>query len=368
LARSRKAIIIHSPHSGRSAQLPESIAHLRQFGIDITTVISIADLDGHPLQGPSWREQGIDIVVAAGGDGLIGGVITHIAESGLPLGILPLGTSNDIARSIAIPQDIRQAAEVIANGQVIEIDIGVAHPAEQAPHLAGRAASKGSPTQIPLQKHGHFAHALTVGVNVQFAQLATNIATRQQYGSLTYPITAFEVLRNHKALDMQFSFEGLAIPSYHTTSSSTTPGISEEKVSLHCRTLLASVINAPIFGGAFQLAVPGAQVNDRLLDIVIVEDISAEHFNSLIEQLFNPLQKYAPTLATTDQQSSLLQKAELINLPGIHHLQAQGVMITTSVDPQDVTLDGEIRGQTPIYVRTADERLRVLAPQHAPGF
>ena len=46
------------------------------------------------------------MAISGGGDGLVGGVITHIAESGLPLGILPLGTSNDIARSLHIPQDL----------------------------------------------------------------------------------------------------------------------------------------------------------------------------------------------------------------------------------------------------------------------
>ena len=364
MSRPQKAILIHSPYSGRSAQLPEVIAHLRQRGIDITSITSIANLDGLPPQGSTWREQGIDIVVAAGGDGLVGGVITHIAESGLLLGILPLGTANDIARSLSLPQDLQQATDIIAHGRVSEIDIGVAHPAEQAPHhttQGGKTASK-----VPQQKHGYFAHALTVGVNVQFAQLATNIAMRQRYGSLTYPITAFEVLRNHTALDMQFRFEGLALPPYHATPSPTSSLISEETATLHCRTLLAAVINAPIFGGALQLSIPGAQVNDHLLDIVIVEDISAEHFNSLLEQVFSPSQKYAPHI--TANQQSLLQKAELITLPGIHHLRARGIVITTSVDPQDVTLDGEIRGQTPIYVHTADKRLQVLTPQHAPGF
>jgi len=58
----------------------------------------------------------VDVAIAAGGDGLVGGVITHIAGSGLPLGILPLGTSNDIARALHIPQDIGEAAHVIAQG------------------------------------------------------------------------------------------------------------------------------------------------------------------------------------------------------------------------------------------------------------
>jgi len=103
--------------------------------------ISIADLDQLPAQGTTWKESGIDVAIAAGGDGLVGGVITHIAESGLPLGILPLGTSNDIARSLHIPQDLQAAAQVIAQGKEQGVDVGVAQPAEQAPPLATKHPS-----------------------------------------------------------------------------------------------------------------------------------------------------------------------------------------------------------------------------------
>src|SRR5437762_534533 len=135
-AHSCRAIVIHSPFSGKSEQRTQAVELLRQRNIEIFDVISIATLDGLPAQGTYWQERGIDIAIAAGGDGLVGGVITHIAESGLPLGILPLGTANDIARSLSIPQDLPRAAEVIAQGKVQEIDIGTAQPAEQTPHPA----------------------------------------------------------------------------------------------------------------------------------------------------------------------------------------------------------------------------------------
>src|SRR5579871_4920899 len=134
----RKAIVIHSPYSGKSEQLHTALAHLRESGVEIVDVIPIAALDHLPAQGTRWRQEGIELAVAAGGDGLIGGVITHIAESGLILGILPLGTANDIARSLNIPLNIQEAARVIAGGAVREADIGVARPSEQAPHLASK--------------------------------------------------------------------------------------------------------------------------------------------------------------------------------------------------------------------------------------
>ena len=364
LPKTHKAIVIHSPHSGRAAQFTEALAYLRQTGIEIVNVLSIAELDNLPAQGERWVESGIDIAVAAGGDGLVGGVITHIAESGLPLGILPLGTANDIARSLNIPQDLRRAAEVIAQGRGQEIDIGTARPAEQAPHLANPEPGHPAAAHVPLQKSGFFAHALTVGLNVQFARLATNVATRQRYGKLTYPFAALEVLRNHAALEMQFEFHGLALFP-HTTSPtqlSPVPLLLDEPTILRCRALQAAVINAPIFGGQWQLSIPGARLNDRLLDIVVIEDVELGSLSARFARLFSQQEQRPTGPSDWHARYPMLHPAELTGIPGVHHVQAQGVTITTQVDPQDVTLDGEVRGQTPIHVCMADERLWVIVP------
>src|SRR6266550_3922762 len=175
----KRSIIVHSPHSGRSHQLAQAQAQLLKIGIQIVKTIAIAELDNLPPQGTNWAQNGIDVAIAAGGDGLVGGVINHVAESSLPLGILPLGTANDIARSLHIPLDLPEAAKAIALGKEIEVDIGEAQPAEQAPHLASPTQKGPVLSHVAPQKHGFFAHVLTVGLNVQFARLATNIATRQ---------------------------------------------------------------------------------------------------------------------------------------------------------------------------------------------
>src|SRR6266566_6969705 len=130
----QRVMVIHSPHSGRSSKLPDAIKHLEQAGLEVVSSISIAKLDTLPAQGTPWKESGVAVAIAAGGDGLVGGVITHIAESGLSLGILPLGTANDIVRTLNIPLDIAQAAQLFISGKELEIDIGAAQPAEQAPH------------------------------------------------------------------------------------------------------------------------------------------------------------------------------------------------------------------------------------------
>ena len=355
----RKAIVIHSPHSGRADHLSSALTHLRQSGVEIVEITSIATLDNLPTQGEYWQENGIDIALAAGGDGLIGGVISHIIESGLPLGILPLGTSNDIARSLRIPLDLSQAAELIARGHEVAIDIGMAQPAEQAPHQANPDPKGPVLTDVPRKKHSYFAHALTVGLNVQFARLATNVATRKRFGRMTYPLAAIEVLGQHRVLEVYLSFHDASpSPQDQQPTIASTQVSQLTPTSLQCRALQVAVINAPVFGGRWQFAIPKATISDQLLDIVVIEDVDMRTLGTSITNLFNPQQNAAPQANQTWHHP-----ADLSHLPGIHHLQVHGVTITTNADPQDVTLDGEVRGQTPSSVRLAAEHLRVVVPQ-----
>lgn len=370
LQKLQRSIVIHSPHSGRSEKLSQALTYLQEVGVEVIKNISIAELDNQPPQGAVWREAGIDIAIAAGGDGLVGGVITHIAESNLPLGIVPLGTANDIARSLHLPQDIHQAANVIATGKEVEVDIGVARPAEQAPHLATRSQKGPVLTHVAPQKHGFFAHALTVGMNVQFARIATNIATRQRYGRLTYPLAALEVLRNPHALDVELQFEGLAVPQDRQSRQeqiALRPATADEQTSLRCHALQVAVINAPIFGGQWQLSIPGASLNDHLLDILVLEEFELGRLSTRLARFFgskgNGQKETIASNAPNGQEHHFVHHpAELTGIPGIHHLQARGVIITTNADPRDVTLDGEVRGQTPMYAHMANERLQVIVP------
>jgi diacylglycerol kinase (ATP) len=354
---SQRTIVIHSPHSGRSEQLAEAITYLEQTGVEVVNTISIADLDDLPAQGPTWKESGIDLAIAAGGDGLVGGVTTHIAQSGLPLGILPLGTSNDIARALLISQDLHQAAQVIAQGKEQPIDIGVAGPAEQAPPLATQHQAGPLPEPGAPHTYGFFVHALTVGVNVLFAHIATNAETRKRFGRMTYPVAALETFVRHDALDIQLKFEGLAMPQARATTQGPT--------ALRGRALQVAVINTPIFGGQRERAIPASSCDDRLLDIVVIEQMDVGTLGQSLAQFFAPQEHAGIHLPRGEKRTSRHHPAELSGVPGIHHVQARGVTIMTSADPQDATLDGEVQGQTPMDVHLAGEQLRVRVPGQA---
>ncbi|HEU0302527.1 MAG TPA: diacylglycerol kinase family protein [Longimicrobium sp.] len=67
---------------------------------------------------------GYRAVVAVGGDGTVGEVITGLAGSDVPVGIVPKGTANQVASNLGIPTDIEAAVEVAVNGVPAPIDLG----------------------------------------------------------------------------------------------------------------------------------------------------------------------------------------------------------------------------------------------------
>lgn len=353
----KRALVIHSPASGRARRLPRALSSLEHAGLEVVQAVPIGDLREQSAQGQHWLEQGIEVVIAAGGDGVIGSTLNHIAGSGLPLGIMPLGTSNDIARSLSIPLDLDAAARTIVGGQTRKIDLGAAYSFDPSRPLDEQFSEEIAPT------YGYFAHVLTIGLNAHFAQIATNVATRKRYGRLTYPIATLEVLRNPEILPVRLQFEGLQLPPHVQRQNQVNGQVNAEYAELSSRALQVTVINAPIFGGVWQIALPGSSLEDEMLDVVVFEEFGSGQLGARLATFFN-----SPPLDTDRQGESetaekfLRHPAELTGLPGIHHLQARGIAISTERDPQPVTLDGEIRGQTPLYVKLLSHFLPVCVP------
>jgi len=63
-------------------------------------------------------------IVAGGGDGTISAVAAALVETGIPLGVLPLGTLNHFAKDLGIPLDLAEAARTIAAGHAVDVDVG----------------------------------------------------------------------------------------------------------------------------------------------------------------------------------------------------------------------------------------------------
>jgi YegS/Rv2252/BmrU family lipid kinase len=68
---------------------------------------------------------GVPLVVVGGGDGTIRAVLPAVASREVVLGILPLGTANNFARSVGVPMDLVGAVDAIADGRPIAVDLGL---------------------------------------------------------------------------------------------------------------------------------------------------------------------------------------------------------------------------------------------------
>ncbi|MGI8994501.1 MAG: diacylglycerol/lipid kinase family protein, partial [Nocardioidaceae bacterium] len=99
-----------------------ALAVLRQAReVEVVETTSLDELDG-VLQKRDGR-----VVVVAGGDGSLHAVVAALYRRGEldqpTIGLIPLGTGNDFARSVQIPLDSARAARVIAGGRMDQIDI-----------------------------------------------------------------------------------------------------------------------------------------------------------------------------------------------------------------------------------------------------
>jgi YegS/Rv2252/BmrU family lipid kinase len=96
------------------------VERLTERGFDLVTL----DPDVPPGEAVRLHAAAVDLIVIGGGDGTLNASADALAEAGKPVGILPLGTANDLARTLAIPTDLDAACRVIAEGQTRRIDLG----------------------------------------------------------------------------------------------------------------------------------------------------------------------------------------------------------------------------------------------------
>jgi diacylglycerol kinase (ATP) len=128
-----KIKVLHNPYSNRWNSLkrwPEADAALRAAGVDFDLSVSEYADQLVGLAADAVK-QGFTTIVAAGGDGTIGEIANGVAKSwdGISkfpasIGILPLGSANDLAFSLGLPLDLHEAAKIIAAGKTRAIDLG----------------------------------------------------------------------------------------------------------------------------------------------------------------------------------------------------------------------------------------------------
>lgn len=130
----------------------------------------------------SRRADHVDLVIIGGGDGTLNAAASGLVYTGLPLGVLPLGTANDFARTIGLPLDPVKAAEIIAAGVVGTVDLG--------------------------EVNGHlFFNVASIGFSAELAGELTEHA-KKRWGVLGYAIVAARLLLRSRLFTAHVDHDG----------------------------------------------------------------------------------------------------------------------------------------------------------------
>ena len=130
----KNVLFIYNPNSGKrviSSQRDKLVGIFTEEGM-IPTIARIGAINDNDSVRELIASGRFDGVIVAGGDGSVNTIIKTVLDTGadIPVGIIPTGTCNDFSRSLGMPSDIIRCARLIAQGNVISIDIGLINDGE----------------------------------------------------------------------------------------------------------------------------------------------------------------------------------------------------------------------------------------------
>ena len=218
----RRALLLVNRQARRGGDTADEAA--TRLGAAGLTVVEPAPDEGAGLSDLIRRHRGdVDLVVVGGGDGTLNAAAEGLLEAGLPVGILPLGTANDLARTLGIPTALADACRVIADGHTRRIDLG---------WVNGK----------------HFFNAASVGLSVVIARRLTKEA-KGRWGVFAYLATTASVLWHARPFSAVIRCDG----------------------EIHrVKTVQVTVGNGRHYGGGLTVA-EDASVDDGALDVYSLE-------------------------------------------------------------------------------------------------
>ena len=191
----------------------EGTVHPVHGGLELLEALSAA-MDSRP-----------DLLVVGGGDGTIGCAAELVAHTPTTLGVLPLGTANDFARTLEIPSSLIAAVDTLVSGKVVDVDLG---------RVDGRA----------------YLNVASVGLSVAVTQRLTP-GLKRRLGRFAYPAATLAAYRSHRPFAARLELDDGSV--------------------LELRDLMqVAVGNGRHYGGGLTVA-PLASIDDHLLDVYAVE-------------------------------------------------------------------------------------------------
>lgn len=220
----------------------------RECAPAVRKALTAAGIDA--VEAPSPRDVGdAQAIVCAGGDGTLLRAIDAAVEAKLPIGIIPLGTFNELARTLEIPLDIDGAVRAIAAGHLRTIDVA--------------------------QVNGfYYVNEASIGISSRAARMQTP-ELKQRFGFLGVLWTAFQAMRYGRAIHAAVAFDG-----------------KTERF----QTVQLTIANSHRFGGL--LNVSDAAIDDGWLDLYSVDIAGPREAFFVARTIFAGKRQDAPGLRT----------------------------------------------------------------------
>ena len=276
----KKAVFIINLISGTSdkAAIPGLIDQYldkTQFEYEI----AVTQYAGHASEiAAKAKDDGVDVVVAIGGDGTVNEVARAIVHSDTALGIIPCGSGNGLARHLLLPLNVRKAIEVINRCEIRQLDYGI------------------------INDYPFFC---TCGMGFD-AFVSMKFAEAGKRGPITY---VENVLR-----------EGLKYkPETYT--------IEDESGTLQYKAFLISCANASQYGNNAYIA-PQASMSDGLMDVIIMEPFDVFEAPQISIEMFSKTLDKNSKIKTFRTRHLHIHRDK----PGVIHYDGDPVMTGADID------------------------------------
>lgn len=291
-----KARVIYNPASGGEGYDPEEVSR-RLDGYEIEW-IETGSAEEAEEAAREWKE---GLLVVAGGDGTITKVLNGLGRAGFPesvtLALLPMGTGNDLAATLAVPEDTDGAVETIRGDLIRNLDIiRVRHEGDENRFLINVA---------------------TGGIGARTTDEADD-ETKRRWGKAAYLVSALGTARDFDVQDVQLTLDG------------------EERM---VRAVNIAVGNGRYAGGGWPAA-PRANPEDGLIDLVIIEDVGVSGILALTPA------------GITD--------SDYLDREGVFFARAKEIRIDTEPSEFEFTVDGESIGKAPVEFIVMPGALKVV--------
>jgi YegS/Rv2252/BmrU family lipid kinase len=313
---SRLLILLNpAARGGRNRTVrPALEAALRDAALDARVVETTGAGDAERLA----REATAEVVVSAGGDGTVHEVVNGLADGDAVLGVLPLGTGNDFAHALGMPDGLAASVAALAAARPVPIDLG---------HVRWEEADG-------AVYERRFANCLGMGFDAHAAHLAGE--TKWIGGRAAYLAA---VLRTLWAWRRPPVLARVALAPALATSGAEA---AAPEVVLDGPLFLCEVGNGHSVGGGFLLT-PDARVDDGLLDVCLVRHVAPRRALRLLPRTFTGAH---------------------VGEPEVHMDRTRGLEVEARSGALALQADGETVtfGARRVAVRVLPGAVRALAP------